>query len=109
MSWCPRCRSPVAEGALFCPVCGAVVLAPVGATPVAAVPGTGGALPNPSGRPVPTPAPPPADWIPPALLGRARHCPRCNTLISSVAVACPVCGAGQQPPGADGAADAPGR
>lgn len=54
-------------------------------------------------------APPPADWIPPALVGRARHCTRCNSLISSVAVACPVCGAALRPAGADGGADAPAR
>ncbi|MHB8351503.1 MAG: hypothetical protein ACYDFT_02250, partial [Thermoplasmata archaeon] len=53
--------------------------------------------------------PPPADWIPPHLVGRARHCGRCNSLISSVAVACPVCGAGLLPPAGGGGGDAPGR
>jgi hypothetical protein len=56
--------------------------------------------------PPPPPAPMPTiaeDWIPPAWIGVAVHCPRCNTLISAVAVVCPVCLAPQGPRSAEDA------
>ncbi|MCI4358638.1 MAG: zinc ribbon domain-containing protein [Thermoplasmata archaeon] len=76
MDACPRCGELSPPGALFCGRCGATIPQSV----------------PPSIPPVVPPAPPPAaDWIPLSLVGRAVHCPRCNTLISLAAVICPVC------------------
>lgn len=99
---CPRCATPVDEGALFCPHCGFTVPQglPLGVGP-AGIP-----LPPLAPRFVPL-VPPPPDWIPPSMRGIARHCVRCNTLISSVAVVCPVCQAPQPPVGAAAADVAP--
>ncbi|MGI0132008.1 MAG: double zinc ribbon domain-containing protein [Thermoplasmata archaeon] len=108
---CPYCRSVAPDGALFCAHCGHTVVAPTG--PTIAEP-AGAVRPSPSdvllapSSPPPVPAQP-AEWIPPALSGQAVHCPRCNTLISPVAVVCPVCQAPQPPPAADVGAGAPPR
>jgi len=117
---CPRCGTLAEPGALFCRSCGATVPqselrgpgavgAPV-SSPPPIPPGPGVAPPS-YYAPVPTPrfAVPPPEWIPDSLKGRAGHCPRCNTLISAVAVVCPVCLAPLPLPAKEGAADARGR
>ncbi|HXQ94649.1 MAG TPA: zinc ribbon domain-containing protein [Thermoplasmata archaeon] len=104
MATCPTCARPVEDGALFCEGCGHTV--PQG-------PPTLPAAPPAAGPPtISAPAwnwalPPPPDWIPPAMRGIARHCIRCNTLISSVAVVCPVCQSPQPPVGGGVGAGAP--
>jgi hypothetical protein len=97
--FCYHCGSESPTGTLFCPRCGwTIPPAPVHNLHLVPEwsPGQGG---------VSEAAPP--EWVPPSLAGRAVHCVACNTLISSVAVVCPVCLAAQ-PPRADGAASAAG-
>ena len=94
MGICSSCGFAAPEGSLFCPRCGRTVVPPVSLVPSGYPPGPGVYPPGPlrGGAPgAPLAAPPPPDWIPPELGGRSMHCPRCNTLISSVAVVCPVC------------------
>jgi predicted amidophosphoribosyltransferase len=91
---CPNCARPVEDGALFCGTCGRTVPQGGGAPGGVSLPPRPPLFPN----FVPM-APPPPDWIPPSMRGIARHCVRCNTLISSVAVVCPVCQAPQPPVG----------
>lgn len=121
MTACPRCGTPAEPGALFCRRCGATVPqselpsagSAAGVTANSGVPpgATGAVAPSPYYAPTPAPsaAVPPPEWIPDSLKGRAGHCPRCNTLISAVAVVCPVCLAPLPLPGREGAVDARGR
>ncbi|MCI4370710.1 MAG: zinc ribbon domain-containing protein [Thermoplasmata archaeon] len=102
MANCPRCATPVEDGALFCPQCGYTVPQAIPAGPGVVLPPP----PPPPPRFVPM-VPPPPDWIPPTMRGIARHCVRCNTLISSVAVVCPVCQAPQPELGGVAAAAGP--
>ncbi|HYK93615.1 MAG TPA: zinc ribbon domain-containing protein [Thermoplasmata archaeon] len=100
MPTCTHCGASAAEGALFCPACGWTL-------PQFGIPGS--PVPPPGASPVraaPEP-PPPLDWIPPSLVGKAIHCPRCNTLISVRAVVCPVCRTEQPVPVGDAGAGAP--
>ena len=95
VSTCARCGTDAEAGLLFCRKCGATL--------PQSVPGPLGPPPPPPPPPMatlplppPPPMPPPA-WIPSGLLGRAVNCPRCNSLISTVAVVCPVCLSAQGP------------
>ncbi|HZY91826.1 MAG TPA: zinc ribbon domain-containing protein [Thermoplasmata archaeon] len=100
MSTCLTCGTPAPEGALFCPNCGRTL-------PQLGVAGTPPPPPGPPGPVLPPDAPPPLDWIPPSLVGKAVHCPCCNTLISARAVVCPVCRSEQPVLVADGAVGGP--
>lgn len=99
MTVCPSCGTPGAPGALFCARCGHTLpqgepVAPpyTPVPPPMVAPAPPAPPPAPSwGPPAPAGAPPAPGWVPPGLVGRARHCPNCNTLISPVAVVCPVC------------------
>ncbi|MCI4344028.1 MAG: zinc ribbon domain-containing protein [Thermoplasmata archaeon] len=106
MLTCPSCGAPVEEGALFCPACRRTVpqLGPT-AFPVLSPTTTGGLGLPPS--PPPPAAPPPPDWIPLGLVGKALHCPRCNTLISTRAVVCPACLSALPLPAADAGGSVP--
>ncbi|MCI4330413.1 MAG: zinc ribbon domain-containing protein [Thermoplasmata archaeon] len=99
---CIHCGTQAPEGALFCDRCGRTLPQGASSTPMpersagptpAAVVGYSAPLPPPP--PPPFLVPPPPEFVPPGLVGRAKHCARCNTLISSVAVVCPVCQADQ--------------
>jgi predicted amidophosphoribosyltransferase len=113
---CPSCGTPAPMGALFCARCGRTVPQTGPALPDArpgtfppnspSVPGNSVA---PSYRSAAPPIPPAPQWIPPSLVGRAVHCPRCNTLISPVAVVCPVCLGPVEHPDAAVGGVAPGR
>ncbi len=119
MAVCPRCGTLADPGALFCKKCGATVLDASGAERSAPIPPAPAPAPAPPpavpGPFIPppvvgaTPAPPPPDWIPAPWIGRAVHCVGCNTLISAVAVRCPVCGAAQPARGGAAAVAAPPR
>ncbi|HTT34336.1 MAG TPA: zinc ribbon domain-containing protein [Thermoplasmata archaeon] len=97
---CPQCGEPAAEGALFCQRCGRTL---------PQFPPTAAPLPPPPPEAFVPPfePPPPVDWIPETLRGRAVHCPRCNSLISAIAVVCPVCRADQPPAAGAAGAGAP--
>ncbi|HZY70532.1 MAG TPA: zinc ribbon domain-containing protein [Thermoplasmata archaeon] len=105
---CPACGTPAAEGTLFCTTCGRTVVeaearpAPPFVPRVGPIPGRSAAPPV-----VTTIAAPAAEWLPPELEGRAVHCVRCNSIISAVAVVCPVCLARQPPVGAGVAVSEP--
>jgi zinc ribbon protein len=122
---CPQCGSPADEGQLFCRKCGATVpqspalSPPFGAAAMAPPPPPNPLPPPPPPRAGPAPPPPPPppiggsppapDWIPAGLVGRAVHCARCNSLISAVAVVCPVCLSAQSPRAGAGEDVAPAR
>lgn len=124
MPVCLHCGELGPDGALFCPKCGFTLPqvqppSPAGSaapTPSAAVPGSAPATAPSTGfaptappspplaRPYAYPVPvPPTTYIMPTPAGAAgpippppsaKYCNRCGTLISRVAVYCPVC---QQP------------
>lgn len=110
MPVCPYCQAPAPEGALFCAQCGRTVV-PATPAPTATLGAFAASSPSAGSFSAAPPLPPPApstappEWIPPELVGKAIHCPRCNTLISPVAVVCPVCQA-PLPPSAEGGAGA---
>ncbi|MCI4340281.1 MAG: zinc ribbon domain-containing protein [Thermoplasmata archaeon] len=111
MTACPRCGTAAEAGALFCRNCGATVPqeSPTGGFPASPSPPPPPLYaPPPPPLPPPPPMPPP-EWIPPGLAGRAVHCPRCNNLISAVAVVCPVCLSAQGPRVGAGEGAAPAR
>ncbi|MCI4351415.1 MAG: zinc ribbon domain-containing protein [Thermoplasmata archaeon] len=90
MSTCPSCGASLESGALFCPSCRQTVpQEPVEAAVF--VPPSEPAWPMVAESVASSPPPPAPEWIPPALNGRAIHCPRCNTLLSTRAVVCPAC------------------
>ncbi|MCI4323165.1 MAG: zinc ribbon domain-containing protein [Thermoplasmata archaeon] len=132
MLTCPHCGAANEDGAFFCQSCNRTILSVpststgVAGPPRAVPPAASGAPgvppppppPPPGGvrlPPLPPPPPPspalpplpPPGWIPPAWAGQAIHCSQCNTLISAVAVVCPVCGGRPVPPNAADAGDAP--
>jgi len=99
VSVCGYCGTVGVPGALFCAGCGRTLpqdaLGTPPPPPTPAPPAGGPPVPYPpppvGGPAVPSGIPPPPDWVPPGLVGRAVHCPNCNTLISATAVVCPVC------------------
>jgi RNA polymerase subunit RPABC4/transcription elongation factor Spt4 len=87
MPQCMYCDNTLQEGAFFCPKCLKVQLAwNTSGEQTVEVP------PPPQSTPNPPPPPPPANRV---LPQGSRRCPRCNNIISSVAVACPLCGGRQ--------------
>ncbi|MCI4369193.1 MAG: zinc ribbon domain-containing protein [Thermoplasmata archaeon] len=104
---CTNCSTVGATGALFCLKCGRTLPQGEPAVVVAAAPGV--YLWNAASPTLGAGVPPPPQWIPRELQGRAIHCPRCNTLISPVAVVCPVCQAELRGSGAAAGAVEPPR